>query len=424
MDEAQHLAELDKKHFLHPTSSIQEQQSSGPAFIFKKGYGIYLEDIQGNVVIDGMSSLWNVNVGHGRKNLAEAAKKQMETLAYSSCFATFSNEPAIKLAAKLAQLAPPPLTATFFTSGGSEANDTAYKLARHYWLLKGEPARKKIIARNRSYHGVSMGATSATGLKPFRDFTQSLAPDFFHVDHFEVTALRALIEQEGPDTFAAIVAEPVQGAGGVHVPPADYFKKIKDICTEYGILLITDEVITGFGRTGKMFGMEHYEGVTPDMMCFAKGVTSGYAQLGGVMISEQMHQDFTQLSQGTLLHGYTYSGHATACAIALKNIDLLEQEDLVENAKLRGAELLDGLRSLAVDFDIIQSCRGLGLMAAIEFTGGLAPQIVKEAANRGLICRAVTFDNQDTLVLAPPLIITNEEVEKIITILKDTINSI
>ena len=425
------LEELDKKHFLHPTSSIKDQQEAGPAFIFKKGKGIYLEDVKGRVVIDGMSSLWNVNVGHGRKKLAKAANEQMATLAYSSCFGTFSNEPAIRLAKKLADLAPEPLTAVFFTSGGSEANDTAYKLARHYWLLKGEPERKKIISRTKSYHGVSMGATSATGLKGFREFTQSLAPDFYFVDHFDTTALKELIEAEGPDTIAAFIAEPVQGAGGVHIAPENYFKEVKDICTHYGILLITDEVITGFGRTGKWFGIEHY-GVQPDMMCFAKGITSGYAQLGGVMISEQIHNDLIELSHGTLLHGYTYSGHAMACAVGLKNIALLEKGNLVENAKTRGDELLEGLKDIKRERKIVGSVRGLGLMAAIEFTDEqqqqfstpISPLIFKETANHGLISRSVILDGQDTLVLAPPLIITNEQIQKILQILHDSIRKI
>lgn len=431
LEDIHQLEELDKKHFLHPTTSIKEQQESGPAFIFQKGKGIYLEDIKGTTVIDGMSSLWNVNVGHGREELADAAKEQMTKLAFSSCFSTFSNEPAIRLSKKIADLAPDPLTAVFFTSGGSEANDTAYKLARHYWLLKGQPERKKIISRTKSYHGVSMGATSATGLKGFREFTQSLAPDFHFVDHFDTTALRQLIESEGPETIAALIAEPVQGAGGVHVASKNYFKEVKDICTQYGILLITDEVITGFGRTGKWFGIEHY-GVSPDLMCFAKGITSGYAQLGGVMISEKIHNDLKDLSHGTLLHGYTYSGHAMACSVGLKNIELIEKEHLIENAKIRGEELLEGLKWIKAETKIVSNARGLGLMAAIDFVDQnqqpfqtpISPLIFKEAAKQGLICRAVTLDNQDTIVLAPPLIITKEETERIIHILYEAIRTV
>lgn len=426
----QELMDLDKKHFLHPTSPIKQQQEQGPSFIFTEGKGVHLKDMAGHTVIDGMSSLWNVNVGHGREELGKAAMEQMSKLAFSSCFATFSNEPAIRLAAKLAEIAPGDLSATFFTSGGSEANDTAYKLARHYWILKGQPNRKKIISRTKSYHGVAMGSTSATGLKPFRDFTNSFDPDFCYADHFSAEDLRNVIEAEGPETIAAFIAEPVQGAGGLHVAPDGYFKEVRSICDEYGILFITDEVITGFGRTGKNFGIEHY-GVVPDMMCFAKGVTSGYAQLGGVMLSEKIHQDFTELSTGTLLHGYTYSGHPMACAVALKNIDIIESENLIKNAELMGNEMLKGFKWIQGERRIVGKVKGLGLMGGIEivkdqqtnerFPAPVAPMIVTEAAKRGLICRSVVFDNQDTLVFAPPLTINGDEMNRLIEIIHDAI---
>ncbi|HZH61808.1 MAG TPA: aspartate aminotransferase family protein [Metabacillus sp.] len=420
------LIDLDKKHFLHPTSPIQQQQEQGPSFIFTKGEGIYLYDLSGKKVMDGMSSLWNVNIGHGREELGQVAKEQMTKLAFTSNFATFSNEPAIRLAKKLADISPGNLEATFFTSGGSEANDTAYKLARHYWILKGQPNRKKIISRTKSYHGVAIGSTSATGLKPFRDFTNSLAPDFLHVDNNSSSSLSELIEKEGPETIAAFIAEPVQGAGGVHIAHEDYFKEVNNICKQYGILFITDEVITGFGRTGSYFGIEH-DGVVPDIMCFAKGVTSGYVQLGGVMLSKEIHKVFTEKSTGTLLHGYTYSGHPMACAVALKNIEIIESENLIDHTKKLGKELLKGLRTLQKNHQIVRQVRGRGLMAAIEFTNEkdttnpLAPQIVAEAAKRGLICRSVIFDGQDTLVLAPPLIITKQELHTLVNILDNSI---
>jgi len=422
----QELMELDQKHFLHPTSPIQQQQDLGPAFIFTKGEGVFLEDVNGKRVLDGMSSLWNVNIGHGRKELGQAAMEQMNKLAFSSCFATFSNEPAIRLAAKLAEISPRNLSTTFFTSGGSEANDTAYKLARHYWILRGMPEKKKIISRNRSYHGVAMGSTSATGLKPFRDFTNSLAPDFYHTDNFSAEDLRQTIEAEGPETIAAFVAEPVQGAGGVHIAPEGYFKKVRDICDEYNILWITDEVITGFGRTGEYFGVDHY-GVAPDMMCFAKGVTSGYAQLGGVMLSEDIFEDFKKLSTGTLLHGYTYSGHPMACAVALKNIEIIENEGLIENSAKMGAKMLDGFSWIQSESSLVSHVRALGLMGAVEINtpqhvkGPLAPKIVNEAAKIGLICRSVVFDGLDTLVFAPPLCINKEEVDLMIEMLHHAI---
>lgn len=419
----QELADLDKKHFLHPTSPIQQQQQEGPAFIFTKGEGVYLEDVRGKRVMDGMSSLWNVNVGHGRKELGQAAMEQMNKLAFSSCFATFSNEPAIRLAAKIAEITPGDLSATFFTSGGSEANDTAYKLARHYWILKGQPSKKKIISRKRSYHGVAMGATSATGLKPFRDFTNSLAPDFYYTENLSAKSLRETIEAEGAETIAAFVAEPVQGAGGVHIAPDGYFQEVRKICSEYEILFITDEVITGFGRTGKWFGMEHY-GVTPDMMCFAKGITSGYAQLGGVVLSERIHDDFKDLSVGTLLHGYTYSGHPMASAVGLKNIEIIEKESLVENSRKMGEELLKGFKWIQGERELVSEVRALGLIGAVELKsekGPFAPAVVNEAAKRGLICRSVIFDGMDILVFAPPLTINKQEIDRLAEILHDSI---
>lgn len=426
---SQELVELDKKHFLHPTSPIKQQQKQGPAFIFTKGEGVYLEDVKGNRVIDGMSSLWNVNIGHGRKELGQVAMEQMSKLGFSSCFATFSNEPAIRLAAKMAEITPDDLSATFFTSGGSEANDTAYKLARHYWILKGVPNKKKIISRKRSYHGVAMGATSATGLKPFRDFTNSLAPDFYYAENLSAQSLREVIESEGPETIAAFIAEPVQGAGGVHIAPEYYFKEVREICNHYNILFITDEVITGFGRTGRAFGIEHF-GVTPDMMCFAKGVTSGYAQLGGVVLSESIYDDFKALSVGTLLHGYTYSGHPMACAVALKNIEIIENENLIENTRIMGEEMLKGFKWIQGERKLVGEVRGLGLMGAVEIESNqvsqdpIAPMIVNEAEKRGLICRSVVFDGMDTLVFAPPLIINKQEIDSMIEILHDSIYTI
>jgi adenosylmethionine-8-amino-7-oxononanoate aminotransferase len=373
-----------------------------------------------------MSSLWNVNVGHGRTELGQAAMEQMSQLAFSSCFATFSNEPAIRLAAKIAEITPGDLSATFFTSGGSEANDTAYKLARHYWILKGQPSKKKIISRKKSYHGVAMGATSATGLKPFRDFTNSLAPDFYYTENLSAEALRETIEAEGPETIAAFVAEPIQGAGGVHIAPEGYFQEVRKICSEFDILFITDEVITGFGRTGKMFGMEHY-GVAPDMMCFAKGVTSGYAQLGGVVFSKAMFEDFKELSAGTLLHGYTYSGHPMACAVGLKNIEIIENENLIENSRKMGEELLKGFKWIQGERELVSEVRALGLIGAVELKsdkGQFAPAVVAEAAKRGLICRSVIFDGMDILVFSPPLTINKQEINSLAEILHDSIFSV
>jgi putrescine---pyruvate transaminase len=226
------LIDLDKKHFIHPTSSLKQQQESGAPFIFTEGKGVYLTDISGKKILEGMSSLWNVNVGYGRKELAEAARAQMEKLAFTNSFSSFSNEPAIRLAAKLAKITPSDLNAVFFTSGGSESNDTAYKLVRYYWKLKGSPQKTKIISRKKGYHGVNIGATSATGITPFQEMTASLAPDFLHVDTFSTESFRECIAREGANTIAAFIAEPVQGAGGVNIAPVDIFKKSEKFATK------------------------------------------------------------------------------------------------------------------------------------------------------------------------------------------------
>ncbi|MDQ0175362.1 aminotransferase family protein [Bacillus chungangensis] len=426
----QELIDLDRKHFIHPTSSLKEQQENGPAIIFKEGKGVYVTDVNGKTYIEGMASLWNVNLGYGRKELAKAAKKQMETLAFSSCFSSFSNEPAIRLAAKVAEITPGDLSGVFFTSGGSESNDTAYKLVRHYWKLKGKPSKRKIISREKGYHGVAVGSTSATGIADFQNMTTSLAPDFLHVEPFSTASVRAVIEKEGADTIAAFIAEPVQGAGGVNIPPPGYMEEIRRICDEYEILFIVDEVITGFGRTGKMFACEHW-GITPDVMLLAKGITSGYIPLGAVVVREHIHQELIDLSEGVFLHGFTYSGHPTSCAVGLKNISLFEQENVVENAREMGDLLYKGMKALQQEFEIVGEVRALGLIAAMEivkdkktnerFSKKMSANIMDEARKRGLILRVVTFDEADTLVIAPPLIINKEEMAELLEILKASI---
>ncbi|MBU8878492.1 aspartate aminotransferase family protein [Bacillus sp. FJAT-29790] len=423
------LIDLDKKHFIHPTSSLKQQNESGAPFIFTNGSGVYLTDITGKKVLEGMSSLWNVNVGYGRKELAKAAYEQMSKLAFTNSFSSMSNEPAIQLAAKLAKITPGNLSAVFFTSGGSESNDTAYKLARYYWKLKGFPEKTKIISRKKGYHGVNIGATSATGITPFQEMTSSLAPDFLHVDPFSTESLRQCIEREGAANVAAFIAEPVQGAGGVNIAPVGYFQEIRKICDEYKILFIADEVITGFGRTGKMFACEHY-GIVPDIMLLAKGITSGYIPLGAVVVTDRIHEDLIEFSEGALLHGYTYSGHATACAVGLKNIEIIENENLIENSRLMGQELLNGFYKLQKEIDIVGEVRAQGLIGAVEiinpvtntrFPTHIAPKISAEAARRGLIIRTVVFEGMDTLVFSPPLVINKKEIEELISILREAL---
>lgn len=425
------LADLDKKHFFHPSTSFKLQKEQGPGLIFTEGKGIYLKDVRGRELIDSLSSLWNVNIGHGRTELAEAAAEQMKKLAFSSTFAGNSHEAVIKLSAKVAEMTPGDLNYTFFTSGGSESNDTAFKTARYYWKMKGRPSKKKIISRIKSYHGVSVGASAATGLEPFRDFP-SLAPDFHYVDS-SIEALKEMIEREGAENIAAIISEPVQGSGGVNLPPENFFKELRELCDQNEILLIVDEVINGFYRTGTNFGIDNFE-IIPDIMCIAKGISSGYAPIGGMIITERLKEELTDLTNGVFMHGYTYSGHPMCCAVALKNLELIEEEKLNENVNLMGAELLKGFKYLQEAHEGIGNIRQIGLLGAIEFFKDidsniryeepLAPKVVAEALNNDMIARAIIYEGQDTLAFAPPFCITKDEVEKMISIIDKSIKKV
>lgn len=433
------LVDLDKKHFLHPASNPKLQATSGPSVIFSKGEGVHVTSSDGKEYIDGMSMLWNVNLGHGNQELAEAGNSQLSTLACTSAFKGFSNEPAIKLAEKLAELAPGDLNSVFFTSGGSESNDTAIKLARFYWELKGKPTKRKFIALTNAYHGVTVAAQTATGLAAFHNFAGSNIDGVVRATahllnselgdkndpHYEDSIL-GTIEREGADTIAGIMIEPIQGAGGVNIPPAGYLEVVRKICDEHDILFMADEVICGFGRTGKMFGVDNWN-VVPDMMSIAKGLTSGYSQLGGVMMNDEIKETISNFD-AVIPHGFTYSGHPTACAIGLKNIEIIERDNIVGHVKEMETELLKGLKSLEEKHSIITNSRAIGLLAAFEIyedpaTGKLfdpavfpANTIVDNCFENQLILRSLGANNQ-IVALAPPLIITKEEIAKVIEII-------
>jgi putrescine---pyruvate transaminase len=443
-DEASRLYELDRTHWLHPLGDLGAPVGTVPQLIFASGRGATLTDVEGREYVDGMASLWNVNVGYGRTELAEAAAAQMSKLAFSSAYGGFGTAPAIELATKLAQLAPANLEVTYFASGGAEANDTAYKIARLYWKVRGEPERVNIVSRTRDYHGLTYGATSATGLANFWKGFEPLAPGFLHApapDPYRYSgegsagvsyanALEEVVLKAGPKTVAAVVAEPVQGAGGVIVPPADYFPLVRKICDKYGLLLITDEVITGFGRTGRWFAMEHWN-VQPDLMIFAKGVTSGYLPLSGVMLTRSVH-DTLKAVKGPFAHGFTYSGHPTACAVALRNLRIIEEERLVEQAAEKGAYLQERLQELR-SHEIVGDVRGLGLVAGIELVRdrktkepfdtsvGAARRVWLAALEQGVIVRPVAGD---VLAMSPPFVISNEQMDRMVAVLDKAIASV
>lgn len=421
------LVALDKKHFIHPTSNMKQLQEEGPAFIFTEGDGIYLKTVEGHQLMDSLSSLWNVNIGHGREALGEVAKEQMTKLAFTSTFSNWSHEPVLRLAEEIAKWTPSDLNVTFFTSGGSEANDTAFKTVRHYWQVNGKPEKKKIISRKKSYHGVAMGATSATGIPEFHKFTTSIAPDFYYVDS-SVEALQEMIDTEGADSIAAFISEPVQGSGGVNIPSEGYFEQVKKICEENDILFISDEVICGFGRTGTKFGMEQF-GVVPDIITMAKGITSGYAPLGGMVISEELHQELYEKTEGNFWHGYTYSGHPTAAAVAMKNLEIIKEENLMDNVNEMGQIMLEGFKWIKEQHSQVSDVRGIGLLGAISFhreegADAITPKIVSAALERGLICRSVVYGGQDTLAFAPPFIINKEQMDDMIQIVNDAIQDV
>jgi putrescine aminotransferase len=443
-EESSRLYELDRTHWLHPQGDLGAPLGTVPQLLFTGGSGATLTDVDGREYIDGMASLWNVNVGYGRTELAEAAAAQMKTLAFSSAYGGFGTAPAIELAAKLAELAPGELEVTYFASGGAEANDTAYKIARLYWTLRGEPERVNIVSRVRDYHGLTYGATSATGMPNFWKGFAPLAPGFLHgpsPDPYRFSgegspgaayaqALEDVVLKAGAETVAAVVAEPVQGAGGVIVPPADYFPLLRRLCDRYGLLLIADEVITGFGRTGRWFAMEHWN-VQADLMIFAKGVTSGYLPLSGVMLTRSVHETLKSV-KGPFAHGFTYSGHPTACAVGLRNLQILEEEHLVERAADRGAYLLKRLQELRTH-EIVGDVRGLGLVAGIELvrdrgtkelfdaSSGAARRVWLDALERGVIVRPL---QGDVLAISPPFVISEEQIDQMVFALDESIASV
>ena len=441
------LVELDKQHFFHPLTPPKLQYEQGPPIIAERGEGIYIYDVNGDRYIDGMSMLWNVNLGHGQKELAEAAQEQASKLAFSSAFNGYSHVSAIRLAEKIASITPGDLNVVFFTSGGSESNDTSFKLVRAYWKLKGKPEKRKIISLKRGYHGVTLGSTSATGMPEFSNFVQSKAPDFLHAkahllncelgdksDPEYEQSIRGIIEREGAETIAAVIMEPVMGAGGVLIPPDGYLQAVRKLCDEHDILMITDEVITGFGRTGKMFGVNNWD-VVPDVMTIAKGITSGYHQLGGVVMREKIREPFIQTND-VFFHGFTYSGHPTACAVGLKVLEIIERDHILENVNEMAEEYRKGLKMLEEKHSIVTKTRNIGLLGAFELyevpenektfapDQAVAMKVVEEAFKNKLLLRFIDWEGSNIVAVAPPLTVKKEEMEEIFDIIDKSIETV
>lgn len=429
------LVAQDKAHLLHPVSNLRAVRDQG-ALVMVHGEDVFLWDSEGKRYIDAFSGLWNVNVGHGRAELAEAAAAQIREIEFVPNFFGLSSPMPIELATRLAGLFPDPLNHFQFTSGGSESNETALKIARYYWWLQGKENKVRILSRKMAYHGIAMGALAATGIPTYHEGFGPQVPGFVHLtapyayrnaedlseEEFVAALVRELeetIEREGAENIAAMIGEPVQGAGGVVVPPESYWQAMAPVLKKHNILLIFDEVICGFGRTGSMFAMQQY-GVTPDVVSFAKGITSGYIPLGGVGVSDAIW-DTLSTPDRMFMHGFTYSGHPVACAVALPNIDIIERERLPENAARAGAYLLGALRDRLSDHPHLGEVRGKGLMTFVELvadrdtkakfdvslnTGGRLTQATRE---RGIIVRPVN----DGIAIAPPLTIQQPELDEI-----------
>jgi adenosylmethionine-8-amino-7-oxononanoate aminotransferase len=436
---------IDRAHLLHP---LHHPSTHVAAATWVSGKGATITDDNGREYIDGLAGLWCVNVGHGRRELADAAHAQMCTLAYHSSYAGSSNRPAIALAERLSELTYPSINTFFFTSGGAEATESSIKTARFFWKARGRPEKVKVIARRRGYHGLTLAAMSATGLSAFWPMFEPRVPGFLHIDapdpyrfvnpEPQVTVgiaaadqLELAILREEPDTIAAFIAEPVQGAGGVIIPPPDYFARIREICTRYDVLFIADEVITGFGRTGRWFGLEHY-GVEPDIMQFAKGITSGYIPLGGIGVSDRIREVMNGVPPGKRwMHAYTYSGHPTCCAVALKNIEILEREQLIDRARHSGARLFDRLRTLE-SLEGVGHVRGQGLIAAVEVVADKATKAsfpaemnVSQRLTHAMLARGLcTRVALDCVCLAPPLMIEEPLIDRMVDIVGESIHAV
>ena len=430
------LQELDKEHHLHPFTDHKELHEKRSRIIMR-AEGVYIYDADGNKILDGMSGLWCVNAGYGRDELVVAAADQMRELPYYNNFFQCSHPPAIELAGMLKGVSQPQFNRVFFTGSGSEANDTIVRMARRYWDLMGQPERQTIISRKNAYHGSTVAAASLGGMKSMHEQGGLPIPGIVHVeqpywfgsdrslspDEFGIQAARSIedkINELGADKIAAFIGEPIQGAGGVIIPPDSYWPEVQRICDEYGILLISDEVITGFGRLGTWFGADYFK-TRPDFMPFAKGVTSGYLPLGGVMISDRV-ADVIIDKGGEFAHGYTYSGHPAACAVAMANLKLLQDEKLVERVRDDiGPYLLKGWKKLG-EHPLVGETRMIGLIGALELVKSKDPiERFDKKQGVGTICRDFLVNNGlvmravgDTIVVAPPFTLSHAEADELI----------
>jgi len=430
----------DAAHFLHPFTDFKSLAAKGSRVI-TRAENIYLWDSEGHKILDAMSGLWCVNVGYGRQELIDAATAQLKELPFYNAFFQTATPPAIELAELLAKVTPPQFQHVFFTGSGSEGNDTVVRMVRRYWDVLGQPERTVIISRHNAYHGSTMAGASLGGMAGMHAQGGLPIPGIVHIEQpfwfengqgmsreeFGVRAadwLEAKILEVGADKVAAFIGEPVQGAGGVIVPPSSYWPAIQRICDKHGILLVSDEVICGFGRTGRWFGCETF-GFKPDLMTFAKGVTSGYIPLGGVMVGDRIAKVLIDQG-GEFNHGYTYSGHPVACAVALANLKLIQREGLVDRVREElGPHLARRFAELA-EHPLVGEAQTCGMMGALQLVKDKASNRVFDAALEvGMVCRGHCFGNGlimravgDRMIVAPPLVMTIAQVDEMVALIR------
>ena len=428
------LQALDAAHHMHPFTANGELGEKG-ARVITRASGVTLTDSEGNEILDAMAGLWCVNIGYGRDELADVAARQMRELPYYNTFFQTTHVPAIALAAKIAELAPGDLNHVFFASGGSDANDTNIRMVRTYWAEKGKPEKKVIISRMNGYHGSTVAGASLGGMTYMHEQGDLPIPGIVHIpqpywfgeggdmtpDEFGVWAAEQLekkILELGVDNVGAFIAEPIQGAGGVIVPPDTYWPKIKEILAKYDILFVADEVICGFGRTGEWFGSDFYD-LKPDLMTIAKGLTSGYIPMGGVIVRDDVVKVLNE--GGDFNHGFTYSGHPVAAAVGLENIRILRDEKIVERVKSETAPYLQKRLRELNDHPLVGEVRGIGLLGAIELVKDKATRERYAGRGVGMICRNFCFNNGlimravgDTMIISPPLVISPAEIDELV----------
>ncbi|HGE2092124.1 putrescine--pyruvate aminotransferase [Pseudomonas aeruginosa] len=427
---------LSRDHHLPPFTDYKQLNEKG-ARIITKAEGVYIWDSEGNKILDAMAGLWCVNVGYGREELVQAATRQMRELPFYNLFFQTAHPLVVELAKAIADVAPEGMNHVFFTGSGSEANDTVLRMVRHYWATKGQPQKKVVIGRWNGYHGSTVAGVSLGGMKALHEQGDFPIPGIVHIaqpywygeggdmspDEFGVWAAEQLekkILEVGEENVAAFIAEPIQGAGGVIVPPDTYWPKIREILAKYDILFIADEVICGFGRTGEWFGSQYY-GNAPDLMPIAKGLTSGYIPMGGVVVRDEIVEVLNQ--GGEFYHGFTYSGHPVAAAVALENIRILREEKIIEKVKAETAPYLQKRWQELADHPLVGEARGVGMVAALELVKNKKTRERFTDKGVGMLCREHCFRNGlimravgDTMIISPPLVIDPSQIDELITL--------